>query len=271
MTSISTTLSNAWNNIKSTASTVWNNIKTAITSPIDSAKSTVSNIISSISSSVKNTFSSIYSSVSSTWNNIKSAVTSPIESAKNAISGTVNSIKSTVTNVFSTIKSSVSSTWNSIKTAITSPIESAKTTLSNVISKIKGLFDFSLKLNLKIPHVSVTGGVAPYGIAGKGSLPKFSVSWYNKGYDEAQILQSATIFGITNGGQLLGGGESGNEVVVGEQHLLDMIAQTQRENSIGGTIVINVYGAEGQDEEQIADKVIDKLTQLTNNRRVVYA
>jgi hypothetical protein len=119
--------------------------------------------------------------------------------------------------------------------------------------------------------ISVSGGVSPYGIGGKGSLPKFSVSWYNKGYDEAQILRSATIFGVTNGGQLLGGGESGNEVVVGEQHLLDMIAKTQRENSVGGTIVINVYGAEGQSEEKIADRVIDKLSRMTNNRRVVYA
>jgi hypothetical protein len=50
-----------------------------------------------------------------------------------------------------------------------------------------------------------------------------------------------------------------------------MIAKTQRENTVGGTIVINVYGAEGQSEEKIADRVIDKLSRMTNNRRVVYA
>lgn len=269
---IKTKVEAVFNPIKTFIVNTFNSIKTTITNIWNTISSTISTVINTIKTTVTNVFNSIKSTVSSIWNSIKTAISGPLESAKSTVSSIVNSIKSAVSGPFNALKSTVSSIWNGIKTAMTSPIESAKTTISNAISSIKSVFSgTNLKLNIKLPHISVSGGVSPYGIAGKGSLPKFSVSWYDKGYDEAQILKSATIFGVTNGGQLLGGGESGNEVVVGEQHLLDMIAKTQRENTVGGTIVINVYGTEGQDEEQIADRVIDKLTQITNNRRVVYA
>ena len=93
---------------------------------------------------------------------------------------------------------------------MTSPIESAKQTISNVISKIKGMFPLSIgKIfsNLKLPHISVNGGKAPYGIGGKGSLPSFSVSWYAKG-------------GIFDNPSIIGVGEAGREIVTPER-LLD--------------------------------------------------
>lgn len=258
---IKTFIINTFNSIKTTVTNIWNTIS-----------STISTVINTIKTTVTNVFNSIKSTVSSIWNGIKSAISGPLESAKSTVVSIINSIKSAVSGPFNALKSTVSSIWNGIKNAIVGPIQSAKSTISSTVSSIKSIFSgTTLKFNLKLPHITVSGGVSPYGIAGKGSLPKFHVSWYDRGYDEAQILKSATIFGITNGGQLLGGGESGNEVVVGEKHLLDMIAQTQRENTQSGDIIINIYGAEGQDEEQIAEKVIDKLTQITNNRRVVYA
>ena len=270
---IKTKVETVFNPIKTFIVNIFNSIKTTVTTIWNSISSTISTIINTIKTTISNVFNSIKSTVSSIWNSIKTAISGPLESVKSTVSSIVNSIKSTVTNVFNSLKSTVTSIFSSIKSAMTGPIESAKTTISNAISSIKSVFSgTTLKLNLKLPHISVSGGVSPYGIAGKGSLPKFSVSWYDKGYDEAQILKSATIFGITNGGQLLGGGESGNEVVVGEQHLLDMIAQTQRENTMGTqNIVVNVYGADGQSEDELAQRVIDKLTDITNNRRVVYA
>lgn len=63
--------------------------------------------------------------------------------------------------------------------------------------------------DLKLPHISVNGGQAPYGIGGKGSLPSFSIQWYKEG----GILNGATIFGAM-GGNLLGGGEAGAEAVL---------------------------------------------------------
>ena len=96
-------------------------------------------------------------------------------------------------------------------------------------------------------------------------VPKISTEWYAKGYDQAQILNGAQIFGVQNG-QMLGGGEKGAEVVVGESHLMEMIAKAK-----GGSITINVYASEGMSEETLAERVAQKLQQITESKEIVYA
>lgn len=56
---------------------------------------------------------------------------------------------------------------------------------------------------------SVSGGKAPYGIGGKGSLPSFSIQWYKSG----GIMTNPTVFGI-NGSSLMVGGEAGDEAIL---------------------------------------------------------
>jgi hypothetical protein len=124
-----------------------------------------------------------------------------------------------------------------------SPINSAKSTISGIISKIKGFFPLSIGRifsNLKLPHISVSGGKAPFGIGGKGSLPSFSVSWYAKAMEKGMILNSPTIFGMKNG-SLLGGGEAGSETVVGTDSLMNMI--TSAVSGVGDEIVAALLSA----------------------------
>jgi hypothetical protein len=80
-----------------------------------------------------------------------------------------------------------------------------------VIDGIKKFFPLSLgKIfsNIKIPKITVSGGKAPFGIAGKGKLPSFNVKWNADG----AILTKPTIFGMA-GNTLMGGGEAGAEAV----------------------------------------------------------
>ena len=63
------------------------------------------------------------------------------------------------------------------------PINAAKDAVQKAISKISSIIR-GVKLQLphiNLPHFSVSGGKAPWGIGGKGSMPSFSVSWYAKG------------------------------------------------------------------------------------------
>ena len=118
--------------------------------------------------------------------------------------------ETTISNKIQAAKDTVSSVLDSIKSAFSSKLEAARSVVSSTIEKIKGVFNFSWKLpDLKLPHISVNGGQAPYGIGGKGSLPSFSIQWYKEG----GILNGATIFGAM-GGNLLGGGEAGAEAVL---------------------------------------------------------
>lgn len=180
-------------------STVWNAIKTVFTNVWEGLKMAASSAVNAISSVVSNVFSSISNTVSSIWNGIKNTVSSVVNSLSSAVSSGFNAIKNTATTV-----------WNAIKNAIMTPINSAWNTVSGVITKLKNAFNFSWSLpSLKLPHISVSGGKAPFGIGGKGSLPKFSISWYKDG----GILSGAQIFGAM-GNQLLGGGEAGKEAVL---------------------------------------------------------
>ena len=62
-----------------------------------------------------------------------------------------------------------------------------------------------------IPKISVSGGKAPFGIAGKGKLPSFNVKWNAEG----GILTEPTIFGMNpKTGTLFGGGEAGKEAII---------------------------------------------------------
>ena len=60
---------------------------------------------------------------------------------------------------------------------------------------------------MKLPKITISGGKAPYGIAGKGKLPSFDVQWKAKG----AVFDQPTIFSTPKGFQ--GVGEAGPEAV----------------------------------------------------------
>ena len=94
--------------------------------------------------------------------------------------------KSNLTSTFSDGLSSAyetaSTKLGNIKDKFSSVFEDAKSIVSGAIEKIKGMFDFKWSLpHIDLPHFTVSGGKAPWGFGGKGSLPSVSVSWYEKG------------------------------------------------------------------------------------------
>ena len=194
-------------------------------------------------------FEEIRSAASAKFNSMKESVSSAVSNAKEKATTAFNNIKSSITTAVSNAFTTVQDKFNSIKQAISDKLNSAWDTVKGIVQKIKDAFNFSIKFDLKLPHVTMTGGKAPYGIGGKGSLPKFDVEWYKKAYDEAMILSDPTIFGYSAAsGKMLGGGEgNGNEVVAGEEHLLKLI----------GSVV------ESKSAEQ-NDKIISLLTALLN-------
>ena len=133
------------------------------------------------------------------WNKIKSTCSSAVTGIKNKF----NDLKDAA--------GKVKKWFEDIRKAIADKIGAARDAVKKAIDKIKGYFPLSIgKIfsNLKIPKISVSGGKAPFGIAGKGKLPSFDVKWNADG----AILTKPTIFGAV-GSTLLGGGEAGKEAV----------------------------------------------------------
>ena len=251
---LKTGVTNAWNNLKTSVSNTINGIKTAVTNGWNGIKTSVTNVVNGLKTSVVNGWNGIKTSVGSVVNGIKTSVTSTWNGIKSSVSGVVNGIRSSVTGAFNSLKSSVASVWNGIKTAITSPINSAKNTLSGIVNKIKGFFPLRIgKIfsGLKLPHISVSGGRAPFGIGGKGSLPHFSVSWYAKG----GVFDSPTIIGV-------GEGSSSEAVLPLNGSVFRRIARGIVAEGGGGGVTITgntFYVREEADIDRIADRLARKI------------
>ena len=156
-----------------------------------------------------------------------------------AISDNWDEIKKKATDTWDSVKTTVSDVWDSVKGKFDEWKKGVEDTFQSIYDFIKGIWDslgemFAEGFKIKLPHLSVSGGVAPYGIGGQGSLPKFDVDWYANG----GILTSPTIFGM-NGNKFLGGGEAGAEAVLPLSELGTMITEgmTQAMGGTGDTII----------------------------------
>ena len=172
--------------------------------------------------------------VKSAAKKIVTGLISPISTIGGKIKGYVDKVKSLMS--FSGLASKVRGIWNSVKSAITGPIESAKNTVSRIIKKIKGFFPLGggkLFSGIKLPHFSVKGGKFPFGVAGKGSLPKWNVSWYRKAEDTPYLFTKPTAF------ETRVAGEHNDEIMYGRRNLMNDISEAVKDKS--SAVVQNFY------------------------------
>ena len=232
---------------------------------LDWASDGVASGIGAIVDFLKGIGTKIKTGLTNVWENIKNTFTNGINNIKTNVTNGINNIKSFFTNGIDNIKNNVTNGLNSIKDKFHNIFETVKNTVKNGIDKVKSFFDFDWELpHIDLPHFSVSGSFS----LDPPRVPSFGISWYAKAMTEPMMLNGATIFGAQNG-RLLGGGEVGSEVVIGKDKLLDMMREAVGIN--GQPITINVYGAEGQSVEALADAVAYKLQDMTTRKGAVYA
>lgn len=243
--------------VKSAAFTIWNGIKDNIINPLKNAYTTAVSTITSMREKASSIWGSVKSVATTAWTAVKNAVLSPIRSAQSIASSVWSRLKSSASSAFNSIRSTATSVWNGIKNAITRPIESAKNTVSGIMKKIKGIFPLRIGRifsGLSLPHISVSGGKAPFGIGGKGSLPHFSVAWHRKAEDQPYMFTGATLFGAGEGTQ--------DEMLYGKSSLMKDISTAVEGSSAGGrqVIITNYITVDGaENPEQFADRFARKL------------
>lgn len=164
----------------------------------------------------------------------------------------------------------VTSTFESIRSSIADKINAARDAVSNAIERIKSFFNFSWSLpHLKLPHISVTGEFSLM----PPRVPSFGISWYDKAMNNGMILNGAQIFGM-KGNQLLAGGESGPEVVVGASSLYDMIRSATSASAgktINAPITLNVsVNGDVRNPDAFTRQLANNLVNLMNRESEVF-
>ena len=203
------------------ASDTISKIKSTVSDGLNAVRGFFGNIMGAAADTAKQKLNNIKSAYEANGGGIKGVVAASQEAVKgyftaglsfidNLTGGKLTAIKNKFTDGLNGAKNAVTSVLDNIKSGFQSKLNAAHATVTGVVDKIKGAFNFHWKLpELKLPHISVSGGEAPFGIAGKGSLPKFDIQWYAEG----GVMTAPTIFGAA-GGKLLGGGEAGDEAIL---------------------------------------------------------
>lgn len=189
------------------------------------------------------------------WDDLKAAAQLAIEAIKTKweefkqkISEAVENIKAKFEDFkqgLTALKDSIAEKWDAIKEKISSVIDTIKgkidnfkQAIQNAWNKIKSIMGGTLPTpKIKLPHIKITGSWS----WNPPKAPSFSVQWYDKAMDNAYLLNGATIFGQM-GNQLLGGGESGSEMVVGTETLMNAISDAMGSQNV--TVVLQGDAAE---------------------------
>lgn len=262
--------SGAWTIIKNTASTLWSGIKTVISNSIQAARTVISNTLSGIRSVWSNIWTAIKNTASTIWNAIKDLVIERIEKTQAQIKENVEKIKNWMN--FDGLKAKAEQVFKDTKDAIVGKIEDARDKIKEIIDKIKGFFT-GAKFewpDIPTPHFSITPKGWKIGDLLEGSIPKLGISWYARAMDEAAVLDGATIFGAA-GGHLLGGGETGREVVSGEAHLIGLINQAVAQNNAAMLEVLRkileaIQMLDAGLYDQIVEALVDGVKMKWDNR-----
>lgn len=270
-----TNVSNSWNQLKTNAAAAWQEIKNRVTENFNIAKNAVStaadNIKTKVSttwdnvksgtaaklSEIKNTVSTkaneVKTAVSTAWENVKTNTSAKWNEIKTTVSTKVSEVKNTISNGWGNLKQNVSGVFDGIKNTMSKPFTDAKAAISDAIQKIKNLFPIRLGnifSGIKLPTLHYSPGKAPYGIGGKGYLPKFS--WYRKAYTNAVMFNDPTVLATPSGYKGFGDG-NGSEIVMGKDYMLGMIQE-----AVSGSSLSRNMAAVGQILEAFLPMIANK-------------
>ena len=228
--------SGAWETMRGVVDGLINAIKSIIETVLTAIQQYIQRTWQAIVTYIQFVLNMIFNIVSTIWNSILSFISNIVTSISNTISNVFNGISSTISGIMSGIFTTVNSVWNGIRDTITNTINGARDAVSNAINAMKGFFNFEWSLpRPKLPRFNISGGEAPWGFGGKGSLPSIDITWFAKG----GILTKPTIFGMNSNG-LMGGGEAGKEAVLPlNESTLGMIADHIM-STVKDKIIVNV-------------------------------
>ena len=250
-------------NLKSKTSEAWTNIKNKISSNAESARALAAEKWENLRTKTSNSWENIKSTINEKGGGIRGVISTATQGYLNLWQNAFQSINSATGGKLGEALSTAQGKLESIRQAFSSKMDAAKSAVSNAISGIKGLFNFQWSLpQLKMPHFSWSWE----DIGGIVKLPRISVSWYKKAYDNPMLFNSPTVIPTAAGLKGFGDGH-GAEIVMGLDKLRDLVGSSGNTT----TNIINVYAAPGQNINELADAIQARLAALERQKKAACA
>ena len=209
-----------------------------------------------------------WESIKETGNRIKEGIVTAWTNMKESVSTTVEGLKEKVSSVWDGIKEKISSVVDSVKRKIDDLKEkfnTIKDTVSKIWDSIVGFFTGGVPSpHIPLPHFQIYPPGWRLADLLQGSIPSLGISWYKKAYDNPVMFTSPTVLQTPGGYKGFGDGH-GAEIVMGLDKLRQLVGASE------GGVIINVYGAPGQDINELADAIQQRLVALQKQREVAYA
>ena len=125
---------------------------------------------------------------------------------------------------------------------------------------LKDIFTGNFKFpHIPLPHFYISPKGWKIGDLLKGSIPSLGIDWYRKAMENGIVLDGATIFGMNKNGQLMGGGEKGREIIIGEKNLMNAIREAS-----GNQWTVNIVVNESTNAKATATEVMNILEMNVN-------
>lgn len=208
---------------------------------------------------VSKRFDELKTNVSNSIETTKQTALNKFEGLKSSAVNKAEQIKSKISTTFETMKSNATTSFEKLKSSASEKIESVWSKVNGIADKLKGVFNFSWSLpRPKLPHITWSWR----DIGGIVSIPSFGIDWYKKAYDNPIMFTRPTVLQTPSGLKGFGDGHGG-EVVLSEAKL--------RQMSGDRIYTVNVYGAEGQSIDALAQAVQNKFVQWQKQEEAVYA
>lgn len=229
-------VSNAFTTFTTTATDGMSAVNTLVSDAIAALNVTFGSLVTSLGTTGRNAFNAFRAAFTGNGR-LYSTLTTPFQQAFNAIQGMG---------------------WGSLGSRIASEFTNS---LSGLQRSVRRAFDFS-GIYVKTPHF----WVSRWNNVSGTWYPEFSVHWYRKAYDNPVMFTQPTVLGTSSGLKGFGDG-SGNEIVLSEDKLRDLVGSGEVTNNT----TFNIYQRDGEDLEELTRRIEEIMTRHENQRKAAYA
>lgn len=247
----------AWAGVKSFFIGIWNGIKSAFANVgtwFAAKFLAAANAVKSAFNSVKSFFSGVWSKIKGAFGNVggwfKQKFASAASGIKSAFSGIASFFGGIVNKIKGKFKDIGSKVGGAIKGGVATAINAVIGLAEKAINKAIGIINGAINVINKI----IPGKAADVGKVPKVSFPR--ISWHKKG----GIFDSPSVIGV---------GEAGAEAVVPLNKFWDKLDKMAEGAS--SPIVVNVYGSENMNVNELAVAVQNKIIQLQKRKNSAWA